>query len=218
MVKLTRMFPLLALIVGVVLPVLPAEGGDTEITSGTGTGFQRPAGKTGVTVIGHHDPGPVDVITNCPYQLVLLQDVIKNSFSSDVAPLNNPSVPFLFLFPDPGNPASTTHCIYDSGGLRPRVRLLLGADGSGNPFSFRLEYRNGSYLTTGSSPTSPRGDCPTPPPPVRPAVVSLTTAFTLVGFGLPPIAVRETEEWLSFGEPLHEPCNFLRLFVEAEDD
>src|SRR5262245_32851233 len=202
MVKLTRMFPLLALLVAAVLPVLPAEG---QIVSGTATGIQRP-GKTGVTVIGLHNPGPIDVITGCPFDNVTVLAVINDNgiIGSDVWPFNDGVSPL--TLPLVGG-AGSAHCIYEKVAdppfpgppqISPRVRLLLGADGPGNTFSFRLEYRQGTYLDDmfPFEPTTPRF-CPQPPPPVLPALVAMTTAFVLsIGPpGVPPIRFEETVDW-----------------------
>src|SRR5262245_63703029 len=78
MVKLTWMFPLVALIVGVVLPVLPAES-QTTITTGTGTGILTD-GKAGVTVKGRHSPG---LVSGCPLFATVCQ-VIADTDGDDV--------------------------------------------------------------------------------------------------------------------------------------
>jgi len=200
MMKFPRVFPLLALIVGVVLPALPAEG-QTEINGGTATGIERP-GKTGVTILGRSTPGtgaPNALFSPCRPSVTVF-DVIRDAVGSDVEPANIGNMVLTLDFED------LDTCIYvddDTSRTTPNVDLRLDARNDGK-INFRLEYREGSYLDTGGNPTTPMG-CP-------PGPVTLLTNFVLaadIGLGRQAIPVMDTAVWRCFG-PRARPSDFLR--------
>jgi hypothetical protein len=186
MMKLTRVFPLLALTVGVVLLALPAEG---QITSGSATGIERP-GKASVTTLGRLFASGASAFP-CR-ATATVRAVIQDTRFSDVFPANLGDINLLL---DQGGET----CIYVDTPTEPHVRLLLG-DVTNSIVPFRREYREGSYRTAISNlPTVPFG-CP-------PGPVTLLTSFVLGG--PPPIGVIDSAVWRCFGS-LHEPTNYLR--------
>jgi hypothetical protein len=150
------MFPLLPLIVGVVLPALPAEGGTTTIISGTYTRMDKDQG-TSVRIIGRHDPGSGggnpftgNPLGPCNYQTaevveVIFQERPPNNASSDLFPFVDGSPLSLPLLPPPDSALGT--CIYELPGnsLLPWMTLRLDQHG-GNKFNFRLNATNGGYF------------------------------------------------------------------------
>lgn len=200
MVKPTRMFPLLALIVGVVLSVLPAEG-QAQIISGKGTGIDpgNPKDTAAVTINGQGDFG-VDLFTSCPLSATVLAVVNTSSalIGSDVFPFNDANVlPVLPLIE-----SGSGKCIYQVVGP-PRVYLALGDNpGPGTSFHFTLLYRQGKYVDPLDVPT-----CPTLLRPL-PVQVELTTAFALAGVGG---SFTDTVDWLSRGRGNPQDCDYLKF-------
>ena len=196
MVKLTRMFPHLALIVGVVLPALPVEG-QTEITSGTGTGIE--SGNTYVTVKGRHSPGLP--LGGCPTYATVC-DVIADSpagGNDDVFPVQGAGQ--ITLGPVTIAPGGGS-CTYEDLGP-PRFRLRLG--NLGNPaFTFILEYKQGEYVLP-------------PPDNCDDGTCDLFTRFTLhstlvLDGCVPfiPLNIFQAATWRSYG-PRSSPHDFLKI-------
>jgi hypothetical protein len=206
MVKLTRMFPLLALIVGVVLSVLPAEG-QAQIISGKGTGIDpgNPKDTAGVNVSGRH-VGNIFPMGACApsatVHAVVNTDPMAPFMGSDVSPFNMTPV-LLPLVPAQSGPVAN-RCVYEifeTG--TPRINLTLGAT-SGTSFYFTLLYRQGKYLGAGGAPTCPAG-LPLPP---RPVTVPLTTAFVVPGAA---IMFSQNVVWLSLGRGNPQDCDYLKF-------
>jgi hypothetical protein len=223
------MFPLLALIVGVMLSVLPAEG--ATITSGTGTGLQNePPGNASVWIEGFHDPGAVDVISVCRDPAVVFAVINNDSippffFQSDVFGANDGLV---LRLEDPlGN---GTVCRYRGDGSTinptipppltplgvdpgfPQVELTLRRmplQGQPNRFNFLLRYGGGTYVDGINPPpgpwhpTTPRGACPKG---TLPGLVSLSMEFRLIG--VPLVTVADRPDWCSSGTR-NKPCDYL---------
>jgi hypothetical protein len=124
MMKFTRVFALLALIAGVVLPALPAEA---QIGSGSATGIDLPD-RVGVTITGR-TLGPVACPPFASVNFVIFDGLSDVTSAGRILVLDG-------VGPD--------HCIYDDSQV-PRLRLLLG-NVTSDTVSYRLEVRQDTYF------------------------------------------------------------------------
>jgi hypothetical protein len=215
MAKLTRVFPLLALIVGVVLPVLPAEG--ATITSGTATelAIEKAPGQAGVTVIGKQafTAGTSDdPFSPCRDPAVILAVINSQPdlLGSDVFGANDGLVlPLDHLRSNPGQTCLYEETFDPPGPLGPtKVTLKLGRNGG--VFNFNLQYRYGTYVTGFPAPftqTTPCAATAMNPDPLRlwfdVRLISVTRPPS------PPITIRDNVVWeLRDDSP---PCNSLKF-------
>lgn len=205
MMKFTRVFPILALIVGVVLPVLPAEGQPPDppltVTNSSATGIQRP-GRTAVTIHGRFTKpaGPFA----CP-SAVTVWEVIKEVVAggSDVTGLP------VVLTPSLTPPPAPNTCGYeDANASPPHVTLLLGQVELSNTVNFLLEYGRGEY----GPPTPPAG-CPTISDPYNSqggfTLHNLRTTLDLQGLGGPGLSTFSAI-YRCYG-PRSRPSDFLKF-------